>query len=222
MSKRKHVLNVIDRETSGSAASRKIRREGNVPAVIYRSGVESKSLLLNGKEWDTISKQDVQIVELKRANGKPLNALIKDVQYDYFKGTTVHVDFLEVKMDEAITASIPIHIHGTPVGIAQGGVLEQFMHEIEVSCTPLTIPESIEVNVTEVELDEVISVGDLVLPEGVTPILDAKQNVLHVIAQRMEEEAESEEKAEGEEGAEASKSAEDSEKTAAESDKGDE
>ena len=207
MSKKKHVLNVMDREVSGSASSRKIRREGNVPAIIYGHGAKPQSLLLDGKEWAILARQDIQIVELKCADGKPLNALIKDVQYDYLKGTTVHVDFLEVKMDEIITASVPIHTQGIPVGASQGGVLEQLMHEIEVSCTPLTLPESIEVDVTGVELDAAIHVGDLLFPEGVTPIPDADQNVLHVMLPRIEEEPEEEE---GEEGAEGVEGAEES------------
>lgn len=197
MSKEKHVLNVMEREASGSAASRKSRREGQVPAIIYGHGAKPKSLLLDGKEWDIVSRHEVQIVELKRPSGKPLNALIKDVQYDYLSGTTTHVDFLEVKMDEVIHASIPIHTHGTPIGLSQGGVLDHLMHEIEVSCTPLTLPESIDVDISGLELDEAIHVGDLVLPEGVTALIEADHTVLHVILPRIQEEEEEGEGAEG-------------------------
>ena len=191
MSKEKHVLNVMEREASGSAASRKNRREGKVPAIIYGHGAKPKNLLLDGREWDIISRQEVQIVELKPQSGKALNALIKDVQYDYLSGTTTHIDFLEVKMDEVIHAFVPIHTHGTPVGLSQGGVLDHLMHEIEVSCTPMTLPDSIEVDVHGLELDAAVHVRDLVLPEGVKPLLDPDQTVMHVILPRIQEEAES-------------------------------
>ena len=203
MSKEKHVLNVMDRSAFGSAASRKARREGKVPAVIYGHGAEPQRFLMDAKEWTIISKQDIQIVELKRESGQPLNALIKDVQYDYLKGSTTHVDFLEVKMDEVITAFVPIHTHGIPVGLSQGGVLDQPMHEIEVSCTPLTLPEAIEVEVAELELDSAVHVSDLVFSEGVTPIPDAEQVVCQVMLPRVQEEEEVEEEGiEGEEGVE--------------------
>lgn len=207
----KNVLNVTDRETFGSSASRKDRREGKVPAVIYGHGAQPKQLLLDCKEWDIISRQDIQIVDLSLDKGENMTALIKEVQYDYLNGITTHVDFLEVKMDEAITAAIPIHAHGTPVGLAQGGVLDQDMHEIEVNCTPRNLPEAIEVDVSELELEDAIHVSDISFPEGVTPIPDPEQNVFHVMLPRIEEEPEEEgiegeegvEGAEGEEGAEA-------------------
>jgi len=199
MSKEKHVLNVMDRESYGSAASRKVRREGNVPAIIYGHGAEPQSFILDGKEWNIISRQEVQIVELNRTSGNPLNALIKEVQYDYLTGTTVHVDFLEVKMDEVITAFIPVHSHGTPVGLTQGGVLEQLMHEIEVNCTPLTLPESIDADVSELDIDSVLHIGDLIFSDGVTPVMEAEQGVFQVILPRIEEEV-VEEGEEGEEG----------------------
>lgn len=210
MGKEKHALKVVDREILGTSASRKARREGKVPAVVYGHGADPKSFLIEVKEWDVIAKQDVQIVQLIPEKGSEINVLIKDVQYDYLKGATEHIDFLEVKMDEVITASIPIHTIGTPIGITQGGMLESMLHEIEVSCTPLTLPDSIEVDITDLELNQEINIGDLVLPEGVTAIGDLDQTVLHVIIPKVieEEEEEGAEATEGAEGAEGTEGAE--------------
>jgi large subunit ribosomal protein L25 len=210
MSKEKHVLNVMERTNIGSAASRKARREGKVPAIVYGHGADPQKLMLDAKEWDIISKQDIQIVKLKCEGGKTLNAFIKEVQYNYLAGKTTHIDFLEVKMDEAITASVPIHAHGTPIGLSQGGVLDQIMHDIEVNCTPLTLPDSITVDVAELELESSILVGDLVFPDGVIPIPEADQTVLNVMLPRIQEEEEEEEEegVEGEEGAEGAEGAE--------------
>ncbi len=196
MAKEKHLIPVVVRETVGTAASRRARRQGMVPAVVYGHGAEPKSFLITVKDWDHIAKQDVQIVQLKPNKGAELNVLIKDVQYDYLKSMTEHIDFLEVKMDEIITASIPIHTVGTPIGITQGGTLEHMLHEIEVECTPITLPEFIEVNIDAIELNGEINIEDLKLPEGVTATGDPKQTVLHVILPRVAEEEE-EDAAEG-------------------------
>ncbi len=212
MAKEKHLIPVVARETVGTASSRRARRAGMVPAIVYGHGAEPKSFLITVKDWDHIAKQDVQIVQLKPNKGAEINVLIKDVQYDYLKNITEHIDFLEVKMDEAITASVPVHTLGTPVGITQGGTLEHMLHEIEVECTPLTLPESIEINIDAVELNGEINIEDLELPEGVTATGDPKQTVLHVIVPRVAEEAE-----EGEEAAGESATAE----AAPEADKGD-
>jgi len=211
MAKEKHVLKVTGRETQGSAASRKARREGKIPAVVYGHGAEPKTFLLDVKEWKIIAKQDVQIVQLKPEKGSELNVFIKDVQFDYLKGITEHIDFLEVKMDEVITASVAIHAVGTPAGITQGGMLEQMLHDIEVSCTPLTLPEAIEVEVQDLELNDEINIKDIVLPEGVTALGDPEQTILHVIVPKVQEEAEEAEGAErveGVEGAEGGEGAE--------------
>jgi large subunit ribosomal protein L25 len=197
MAKEKHLIQVVNREELGSAASRRARKEGMVPAVVDGHGAEPKSFLITVKDWDIIAKQDVQIVQLKPNKGSEINVLIKDVQYDYLKNRTDHIDFLEVKMDEAITASIPVHTIGTPAGITQGGTLEHILHEVEVNCTPLTLPEYIEVNIENVELNGEIKTGDLPLPEGVTIAGDTTQTVLHVIHSHVSEEGE-----EGEDAAE--------------------
>ena len=188
MAKEKHLIPVVARETVGTASSRRARRAGMVPAVVYGHGAEPKSFLITNKDWDHIAKQDVQIVQLKPNKGPEVNVLIKDVQYDYLKNVTEHIDFLEVKMDETITASLPLHVTGTPVGIAQGGTFEQMIHEIDVECTPLTLPEYIEINVDDLAIDSEIKIADLELPEGVSAMGDPKQTILHVIKSHSDEE----------------------------------
>ena len=101
-------------------------------------------------------------------------------------------------MDEEITASVPIHSKGTAIGLSQGGLLDQQMHEIEVRCTPRTLPESIEVDISDLELDSAITVSELTFPENVVPISDGNQNVFQVALPRIEEEPE-EDEGEGEE-----------------------
>jgi large subunit ribosomal protein L25 len=188
MSKEKHELKVTERTEFGSAASRRARRANLVPAVVYGHGAEPRGFLIDAKEWEHIAKQDVQIVQLQPEKGKEINVLIKDVQFDYLSGTTTHIDFLEVKMDEVIHASVPIHTIGTPAGLSQGGVLEHLLHEIEVTSTPLALPESIEVDISELALHDALTIGGLNLPEGVTALGEPDQIIVHVIEQRVDAE----------------------------------
>jgi len=177
---------------------------------LYGHGKKATSLLLVENEWKKIIQHgNVHIVELKSEKGSPVNALVKDIQFDYLNGKTLHIDFLEVKMDEVITTSIDVIGHGTPIGITQGGVLEQLVHKLEIKCLPKDIPEKIEVEISGIELDKAIYVKELKLPEGVTAVPSPDSIVFHVIRLRIEEEVKPE-AAEGEvvEGAEGAAPAE--------------
>lgn len=190
MSKKKSVLSVEERPNLGSGASRKARREGRIPGVIYGHGTKSKSFLVPEGEWLKLVKHgNIHLVELKSKNGDVLNAIVKEVHFDYLSNKTIHIDFLEVKMDQLITTSVDVIGHGTPVGIIQGGVLEQILHKIDVRCLPKDIPEIIDIEITGIELEKAICVKDIKLPEGVTAASNLDSVVFHVIKLRIEEEA---------------------------------
>ncbi|OGV39009.1 MAG: hypothetical protein A2X48_17740 [Lentisphaerae bacterium GWF2_49_21] len=198
MSKAKNVLSVLDRADFGSGASRKMRREGKIPGILYGRGKKATPFVLVENEWKKIVQHgNVHLVELKSEKGEPVNALVKDVQFDYLSGKTLHIDFLEVKMDELITTLIDVLGHGTPIGITQGGVLEQLIHKLEVKCLPKDIPENIEVEISGIELDKAIVVKDLKLPAGVTAVPTPESIVFHVIRLRIEEEPVAAEAVEG-------------------------
>ena len=193
MTKEKHVLNAKSREKLGSTESKRARRQGMVPAVVYGHGEEPKHFLLDAKEWTIISKQDINIIQLKQDNGDVLNVLIKDIQYDYLHGITTHIDFLEVNMNETVIATVPIHTHGTPAGLTQGGMLEILMHEINVSCTPNNMPEAIELEISELEVNESIKIKDIKFPEGVSGDGDLDITVLHILPGKVSDSEEEEE-----------------------------
>ncbi|HPN83905.1 MAG TPA: 50S ribosomal protein L25 [Victivallales bacterium] len=187
MAMKKTVIAIKDRAESGKSNSRRARREGKIPCVIYGRGKESKSYYVDEKVWKEIPVSDVHLVELDSSSGK-INALIKDVQFDYLKGKTLHVDFQEVRMDEVVWAEVPIHGIGTPIGISQGGFLEQVLHKLEVETLPANIPAFIEVEIANLELEKAIHVSEMKLPEGVKAITPANQTVFHVLAPKAEEE----------------------------------
>lgn len=173
-------LNIIERAKVGSSHSKRLRREGKVPAVVYGLHKEPRYFYLEAKELDKVLSKDVNIIALKPSVGEEINALIKDVQYNYLAGHTTHVDFQEINMNEAIVAKVAIYAHGTPAGLTQGGVLDQYVHEIEVSCLPKDLPESITVNVSKMGMGDIIHLKDITLPDRVNAVGDEMLAVFHV------------------------------------------
>ena len=181
MAKQKHVLNVVTRSELGKGAVNRLRKAGHIPAVVYSRGSAAKTIYFNAAEWEALQKFELNLIALKEGENEIL-ALIKDVQNDFMRGKASHVDFLEVRRDQVIKASVAIHAgHTAPAGIAQGGLLEQFVHEIEVECLPDALPEFIEVDVSKLELDQEMRVEELVLPEGVKAVSEGDIVVFHVV-----------------------------------------
>jgi large subunit ribosomal protein L25 len=189
MSVRKNVVSVEERQSKGGGFCRAQRRGGKIPAIVYSRGVDPKMLLLNSREWETLSKVSVNLVDLKKASGDVTKALVKEVQKDFLTGKTIHIDFQAVRMDEVITASIPIHTPAgvIPPGVTAGGVLDQPLHEIEVSCLPGDMPDHIEADISKLNMDDALYVRDLVMPAKVTAVTDPDAIVFHVIRPAAEE-----------------------------------
>jgi len=132
-------------------------------------------------------------------NGNEKLVLIKEVQNDFMLLKTSHIDFLEVKKDQKITAFVPIHAgHEAPAGISVGGILEQNLHEIEVECLPDQLPENVVVDVAKLNIGDFLHVADIVLPDGVKAVSHSDVVVFTVIdpnAGADEEETAAEDKA---------------------------
>ncbi|OGV48816.1 MAG: hypothetical protein A2X49_07390 [Lentisphaerae bacterium GWF2_52_8] len=188
MSKVKHVLNLEQRPQTGKGYAKQIRRTGKIPGVVYGKGLENRNVLLESNEWKVLPG-NVNLISLK-VDGKEVRALVKDVQKNFLTGETTHVDFQEIRMDQIITAPVSIVIKpgSVPVGLSQGGILDQPLHEIEVSCLPDLLPERIEVDINHLEIDQALHVSDLVLPEGIKAATAGDQIVFHVMRQSLVEE----------------------------------
>ena len=181
MAKQKHVLNVVTRSELGKGAVNRLRKAGHMPAVVYSKGAAAKTIYFGAAEWEALQKFELNLIALKEGDNEIL-ALIKDVQNDFMRGKASHVDFLEVRRDQVIKATVAVHAgHTVPVGISQGGLLEQFVHEIEVECLPDALPESVEIDVSKLELDQAMHVSELVLPEGVKAASEGDIVVFHVV-----------------------------------------
>ncbi len=174
MAKTKHELNVQSRDLKGSANARRLRKQGLIPAVVYSKGTEPATVSVNAVEWGILSRNELNLITLKEGE-KSMLVLLKEVQHDFIKNCCSHIDFMEVKHDQKITTHVPLHAgHTAPVGISAGGLLEQNMHELEVECTPDTLPEFIEVDIAAMNVGDQLHVGDIALPDGVKMVTPAE------------------------------------------------
>ena len=167
MNKEKKVLNIELRTEKGKNNARRARRAGAIPGILYCKGKDSVAVSVAKKDWSLFSHKDAHLIDIKLSDGEAKKALVKEVQEDYLKNMVLHIDLQEVRMDEIIKTAVKIHPKGTPVGEAMGGILEQPMHAVLVSCLAAKLPDAIEVDVSLLDVNQVIHVKDLVLPEGV-------------------------------------------------------
>ncbi len=176
------------REGRGSQAARQLRRKGLLPAVLYGHKEETLSLALSTEEVENVIRHGVRVVDLQ-AGGKEEKALIKDVQWDHLGKELLHVDFARVAADERVVVTVHFEIRGTAPGVNAGGVFDQPMHALSVECLAISIPESIRVNVGELQIGGMIHVRDLVLPPGVMAMSDPDAIVVQISAPVAEAEA---------------------------------
>src|SRR5947209_3945055 len=159
------------RSTRGSQKARQMRRKGLVPAVVYGHKEETVSISLPAEELEKAIRHGVRVVDLK-TGGTVQKALIKEVQWDHLGKELLHVDFARVAADERVVVTVPIELRGIAPGVGAGGVLDQPIHTLSVECLAISLPESIRVNVNELQLGGSIHVRDLHLPEGVKVMAD--------------------------------------------------
>ena len=184
-------LKLQTRNETGSKSSRRMRREGKIPVIIYGHQKEPKQCAVEVLDWQGFKKQDTQLAKILIDNAqKPLNVLVKDIQHDYLAGKTLHIDFQEINMDEEITTTVAIGYTGTPAGAAEGGMLSQTSYEIEVSCLPANLPDSIEVDVTDLELGDSLLIKDIVMPEDVTCTEEPESTIFYVSLPKAQQETE--------------------------------
>lgn len=176
------------REERGKGPARRLRAAGRIPAVVYGQGEETRALSVDALELDRLfSRISVEntLINLE-IDGTSTRVLVREVQAHPFKPRIDHVDFYEVRAGEKLNVEVPVQLVGTPEGVKSGGVLEQVLHVLPVVCIPSAIPESIEIDVSALEVGESIHVGDVTLPEGVEADIDPTRTVCNVGAPTVE------------------------------------
>ena len=201
------------REDEGKGASRRLRRQGKVPAIIYGAGREPRSLMFDhNKVLRELENESFysSILNIKVGN-KSRAAIVKDIQRHPSKKRILHIDLQRIVEDEKIRMQIPIHFLGEEdaVGVKlEGGMVSRLMTELEIECFPKDLPEFFEVDISGLEMDQMLHVSDIKLPEGVEisdAIKEQDQVIvsIHEVKEIIEEEIIDEEvEGEGETGAE--------------------
>ena len=158
-------LDAKKRETRGKRNARRDRAQGRTPAVLYGHGAENVSLSIDSNALATAVQHGSPLIELSGALKE--SALISDIQWDPMGNRILHIDFTRVKADERIEVSISVELRGIAPGTNAGGVVNQMVHDTEVECAAVSIPEKLEININHLQLGQSITAGQIELPEGV-------------------------------------------------------
>lgn len=168
------TLKAETRQRTGSGVLKQMRREGYIPSVIYGGQSENANIKVSTKTLTDMLAASAStniIVDLEIDGSAKQSAFIQDTQNDPLTGLLLHADFLAVSDDTIITADLPVVLHGEPEGVKAGGILEQMIHSLEITCSPKDLPETLDANVEALTVGESLSVGSLELPDGVTAVL---------------------------------------------------
>jgi len=170
--------------------ARRVRRQGKVPAVVYGAGKQALPVSVDPRQVSRIlhSKTGHNTVFDLALDGERSKAMIVDWQYEPIKGALLHIDVKRIAMDQKLKVNVPITLTGEPAGVKQqGGILEQIFREVEVECLPNDIPNSVELNVSELVFGMVLRVSDLPQNDKVKYLTDPDQPVAHIISVKEEE-----------------------------------
>ncbi len=172
---------------TGSAAARRLRAEGHIPGVLYGRGMEPISV--------TVERRDLRValsgpagantVLALEVDGTSYPAVVKEMQRHPIKRTVSHIDFLQVNMNQEITVSVPVRIEGEAKAVlANGGLVDPAVDSIEVSTTPNNMPSEFVIDVTDMQVGDVIRLGEVAMPAGVTALGDPEMPVVTVLLTR--------------------------------------
>ena len=172
------VLEVVRREKVGTAATVRLRREGKVPAVLYGHGESNEHLAIPKMQVNSLIRHHSKTVELKGDVAE--TALVNHIHWDPLGIEVLHLDLIRVNLKEEVEVTVAIHTHGESIGVKNGGMLLESLHEVDVSCPAGSIPETLELDVSELDLGAHLTAGDLVLPEGVKLVTPAETAIVRV------------------------------------------
>jgi large subunit ribosomal protein L25 len=194
-------IEAFPREKATKGSNRQLRSKGMIPGVVYGRGAESRKITLEASAFRRAIAAGSNVVldlQLKGGNGTSTETvMVKELQRhplqrDFF----LHVDLLRISLDEKLEVKVPLNFTGDPRGVKEGGIFQAQMREINVRCLPADIPEYIDVPVEGLGIGDVLTVGDIKLPEGMEMLEDENENVASVLAPHAEKIEEAEKAAE--------------------------
>jgi large subunit ribosomal protein L25 len=170
-----HALSADARGGIGKGIARKLRAAGRIPAIIYGKGKQSEAISVDPARLERLlhtSDSGMNTLIDLSVDGRTSTVLLKDLQRDPIRGRYLHADFFVVDLEQELQVAVPLHFIGKAAGLEFGGIVEHPLREIEVACLPQAIPDSIEVDVTALNIGDSLHVRDLQTPAGVRVISD--------------------------------------------------
>jgi len=203
-----NILEVKEREQKGKGPVKKLRRQGFIPAIMY--GYKgNKPLSIHYSEFQKLFEEigEHAIITLNIGEEEKIDVIVKSFQLDPVKRNIIHIDFLQIQKGQVLRTEIPVKVIGTSKGIKKGGILEEYVRDIEVECLPRDIPDSITIDVTDLDIGDSVHIRDLPVSDKLRILANQEQVVLAVgMPSKIEEpvveeaeEAEEEEAVPGEE-----------------------
>ncbi len=186
------IVQAAPRETRGKNAARRVRRTGQVPAVLYGGKDGAQTLEVNAKQVTAILRSPMghNTIFKVKVDSTEQPAILKDWQVDPVRGHLLHVDLMRIAMDVRVRVNIPVHAFGEAQGVKlQGGIFEMVTREVEIECLPAEIPTEFRVDITELTIGKQLRAGDIPMdPEKMKLVTDPQRVIAHVVALRAEEE----------------------------------
>lgn len=189
------------RADTGNGPARVLRREGRIPAILYGPGTQPVMLSIAAKDFETRLKasaggQQLFKLTIKNDEAATHSVMIKELQTDPVSRAYLHVDFYKIAMDRKIRVNVPVVTKGKCAGVEMGGLLQIIRRDLEIECLPMQIPETIEIDITDLDIGNSVHVKEIPLSEGVEIPTDVNFTVVTVLSPTKEDEAEEAEEAE--------------------------
>jgi large subunit ribosomal protein L25 len=205
-----NVLTIQSREQTGKGAAKKLRRRGLIPGVMYGYKGD-KAVMVQGKEFLKMFEDigEHAIITLDLDEKEKIDVIVKDYQVDPVKRDIIHIDFLQIKAGQLLKTEIPVKLTGASKGVKMGGILEEYVRDLEIECLPKDLPEAFYIDISDLDIGDSIHVKDIPVGEEIRVLSSPEQVVLTIgmpskIAEPVvgEEVVEEEAEAAGEEAAE--------------------
>jgi large subunit ribosomal protein L25 len=183
MASKRSTLKAAPRENFGSRSSRRLRREGVVPGVVYSGGSEASPFQVSERDVRSILSEGAALFDLEIDGSKAVPVVIKEAQHHPVRGSFQHLDLMQVNLKEAIQAEVAIELEGVEdaPGVKGGGVLEHVTREITVEALPAEIPDNICVDVSAMEINDTLTLSAVAAPDGVTFLAEEPEEIPIVI-----------------------------------------
>jgi len=184
------VLEATKRDTRGKNEARRVRAAGQIPAVVYGDKADAAAITVDPKSLLRIMHSDAglnTLIALKLDGEGDTRVLVRDFQVDPITQAPLHVDFYRIAMDKKITVTVPVQLKGEPKGVkTQGGILDFVQRDIQVECLPSDIPEHIEIDITDLLMNQGVRVRDLPVDPKWTAVSEPDMMIVHVVAPRVD------------------------------------